>query len=315
MTNMGKVSGPEGHCTFMGLPVGRLDALKNEIAIIGVPTATPYASSGLHAVRAPAAIRRVMSRYAGSLDRHDFDLDGLLLPIGGRAAVDCGDLTIDVADASANRQRITDAVRRCRAHGGVPIVLGGDDSVPIPVLAAYAGEPTITIVQIDAHIDWRHEVGGETLGYSSTMRRASEMGHVGRIVQVGQRGIGSARPSDIVDARAYGVRFVSASHIQRDGPASALEAVSEGGPVFISFDIDALDPAVAPGVLTRSPGGLTYDQALAILHGIAAKAPIVGFTLVELAPDHDQSDLTALIAGRLVANAIGLLSRQGVRGA
>ena len=315
MISIGKVPGPEFSSTFMGLPVGRLDALTDQIAIFGVPTATPYASSGTHAAGGPAAIRRVMSRYAGSLDRYDFDLDGLLIPTGGRTAVDCGDIAVDAADFSANRQRIADAVRCCRVQGGVPVLIGGDDSVPIPALNAYAGEPPITIVQIDAHIDWRHEVGGETLGFSSTMRRASEMAHVRRIVQVGQRGIGSARPSDVVDARAYGVRFVSARHIHRDGSTTALEALSDGGPVFVSFDIDALDPAIAPGVIGRSPGGLTYDQALAILHGIAARAPIVGFAIVELAPDRDHADLTALIAGRLVANVIGILSRQGVRSA
>jgi arginase family enzyme len=85
--------------------------------------------------------------------------------------------------------------RQVLDRGAVPFLLGGDDSLPIPMLEAFGAHrgKRLTILQIDAHIDWRDEVGGERLGLSSTMRRASEMGHVERIIQVGQRGIGSAR--------------------------------------------------------------------------------------------------------------------------
>ena len=101
--------------------------------------------------------------------------------------------------------------------GAVPILLGGDDSLPIPMLEAYAGRGRFTILQIDAHIDWRDEVQGERLGLSSGMRRASEMAHIERIIQVGQRGIGSARPSDLADARDWGVTFFPARGVAQAG--------------------------------------------------------------------------------------------------
>jgi len=301
----------DGAPSFMGLPAIPLDAVAaGDVAVLGIPLATPYASTGAHSAKAPAAVRRVMARYADALDRYDFDLGGLLIPGGGRRAVDCGDLPFDPSDFPSNRARITRAVKTCLDRCSVPVVIGGDDSVAIPVLAAYAGERQFTIVQIDAHIDWRHELGGETMGLSSTMRRASEMTHVGRIVQVGQRATGSARPQDVADARAYGVEFVSAAEIHRDGPGRVFDSVPKDSPVFVHVDIDVLDPSIAPGVSSRSPGGLMFQQVLAILHGVAAIAPIVGFAAVELVPDFDDRDLTALTTGRLLANAIGLLSRQ-----
>ena len=119
-------------------------------------------------------------------------------------AVDGGDLAWTEADPAANRTAIRQAVATVLARGAAPIIIGGDDSVPIPVLEAFHDRGPLTIVQIDAHIDWRDEVAGERWGLSSTMRRASEMPHVERIVQVGQRAIGSARPGDLADAEGVG---------------------------------------------------------------------------------------------------------------
>jgi agmatinase len=310
MTDIGKILGGGDGSTFMGLPAGTVDALAGEVAVIGIPWATPYADAGAYSAAGPVAIRRAVARYANARHHHDFDLGGPLVDPAGRSAVDCGDLPVDAQDYALNRRRIGEAIASVLDRGSVPVVLGGDDSVPIPVLAAYAAAGPLTIVQIDAHIDWRDEVGGERLGLSSTMRRASEMVHVERIVQIGQRGIGSARPGDVADAMAYGVRFVPARTLHRDGIDAALLHVPNGANVFISFDIDALDPSIAPGVIGRSPGGLSFAQALELLHGIAAQSRIVGAALVEFAAEHDQAGQTALIAGRIAANMIGLVSRQ-----
>jgi agmatinase len=130
---------------------------------------------------------------------------------------DGGDVPVDAGDAAGNRARIGAAVGRVLAAGRCRCCSGGDDSLPIPMLGAWAGRGPVTILQIDAHIDWRDEVQGERWGLSSTMRRASEMGHVERIVQVGQRGIGSARAGDLADARAWGVEFVSGAEVAREG--------------------------------------------------------------------------------------------------
>ena len=153
--------------------------------------------------------------FGANLAHHDFDVGGRIFPGEGIGAVDCGDLPFDEADATGNRDRIRGAVSKILDRSAVPILLGGDDSIPIPMFEAFAGRGEFTILQIDAHIDWRDEVQGERFGLSSTMRRASEMAQIVRIVQVGQRGIGSARRADYEDALAWGVHFVHAREVLR----------------------------------------------------------------------------------------------------
>jgi agmatinase len=190
------------------------------------------------------------------------------------------------------------------------VVLGGDDSVPIPMLEAFAGGPPVTILQIDAHIDWRDSHMGERFGLSSTMRRASEMGHVAGIVQVGARGIGSAGAEDVAAAEAWGARIVSAEALHRDGPGAALDALPEGGDIVVAFDDDALDPAIMPAVIGRAPGGLSYHQAVGLLRGAAARGRLAGLAFVEFMPERDVDGLGALTLGRLVVTALGLVARQ-----
>ena len=192
--------------------------------------------------------------------------------------------------------------------GAAPaVLLGGDDSLPIPMLQALEPHGPLTILQIDAHIDWREEVEGTRWGLSSTMRRASEMPHVERIIQVGSRGIGSARPSDVQDALDWGVRFVPAS--DPDLVQTALAQIPDGARVAVCFDCDALDPAIMPAVIGRTAGGLSYAQALALLRGTQAKARIAAHDLVEFMPARDLDGLGAMTAAQLLCAALGLLSR------
>ena len=161
---------------FCGLPEsGNLKEVDAAAVVLGIPVATPYVDMGLYAAGAPAAIRAAMASESGKLGHHDFEIDGSLLEDAFGRVVDAGDLATDNADFAGNRALIAAATRQILDRGAVPIILGGDDSVPIPVLQAYEGGGPLTILQIDAHIDWRHEVGGERYGLSSNMRRASEM--------------------------------------------------------------------------------------------------------------------------------------------
>jgi agmatinase len=296
--------------TFLGLPNAESGAASDAaMAILGAPCATPYRSVGPYCAAAPRAIRQAIAGYAANLHHVDFDLGGPIFP-DRITAVDGGDLPCTETDPAANRAAIRRAVAAVIARGAVPIVIGGDDSVPIPVIEACHERGPLTIVQIDAHIDWREEVGGERFGLSSTMRRASEMAHVERIVQVGQRGIGSARPGDLADAEAWGAIIVPARGVHEHGIAPVLDAVPAGSQVLLTLDCDGLDPTVMPGVLAPAPGGLTYWQALGILHGIAAKARIAAFDIVEFVPERDVAGLGALTAARIIANVLGLLARR-----
>jgi agmatinase len=296
--------------TFLDLPKASIsEAARTHVAILGAPAATPYPSVGPYCAGGPAAIRAGIANWAGARDHMDFDLGGTMVAAGA-FAVDCGDLPWDAQDADGNRARITAAARTLLDGGAVPVVIGGDDSIPIPLFQAFEGRGRFTIVQIDAHIDWRDEVEGLKLGLSSTMRRASEMGWIERIVQVGARGTGSARVSDYQDARAAGVRFFFADVVHERGIEPVLAEVPEGSNVLFTVDCDGLDPAIMPAVIGPAPGGLSYWQAVGLLRGVARKARIAAFDIVEFMPDRDQHQRGALTAARLVANAIGLISRQ-----
>ena len=307
---IGAMFGAVDTSTFMGLPAASVAEAAGSAAIIGAASATPYAAVGAYCRSGPAAIRAGAAPYAANLAHMDFDLGGSIFGEGDITAVDCGDVDTDEADHAASRDRIRAAVGTLLDRGLVPLMLGGDDSVPIPMLEAYAGRPPITILQIDAHIDWREEVQGERLGLSSTMRRASEMGHVERIIQVGQRAIGSARVGDHADALAAGVEFVSARDLHAHGVAPVLELIPRGSEVYVAFDVDALDPAIMPATIGPAPGGLTYFQAVDLLTGAAARGRIAGFNLVEFMAERDQRGIGALTAARLTTVMLGLVARQ-----
>ncbi len=311
--DIGAMFGAAATDTFLGLPkAGDLASLRAEIAILGVPTATPYASVGPYCAGAPKAIREAIAGYANNLRHFDFDLGGPIFP-GSISAVDAGDLAVSETDFAANRKSIRQAMETMLERSAVPVVIGGEDSVPIPLFEAFHDRGPCTILQIDAHPDWRDEVAGERWGLSSPMRRASEMGHVERIVQVGQRALGSARPSDVEDMKAWGVTLITARAVHEQGIASVIEEVPQGSRVIVSFDCDGLDPSIMPGVIAPAPGGLTFWQAVGILHGVAAKARIEAFAIVEFVPERDVAGLGALTAARVIVNVLGLLARQTAR--
>lgn len=296
--------------TFLGVPAAGIDDLdRADIVVIGAPCATPYSSVGPYCKDAPAAIRAASTVYSGIRHHHNFDLGGPML-MDGTSAVDIGDVPWDDTAHEANRAAIRHTCETVLTVGAVPVVLGGDDSIPIPVLQAYADRGPITVVQIDAHIDWRDEVQGERWGLSSTMRRSSEMEHVGEMIQVGRRGVGSARPADLAAAEQRGVHFFSAHDVHRQGVVQILDLVPAAGDVFITVDVDGLDPAIVPGVIGPEPGGLTYFQAIDIIDGVADRARIVGFDVVEFVPERDVNGIGALTTFRLTAHAIGRISRQ-----
>jgi len=308
--SIGAMFGTSASGTFLALPKASIsEAARADVAILGAPAATPYPSVGPYCAGGPAAIRAGIANWAGARDHMDFDLGGTMVA-AGTSAVDCGDLAWDAVDAAGNRAGITDAARTLLDGGAVPVVIGGDDSIPIPLFQAFEGRGRFTVVQIDAHIDWRDEVEGLKLGLSSTMRRASEMGWIERIIQVGARGTGSARVSDYRDARGAGVRFFFADAVHERGIEPVLAEVPAGSAVLFTVDCDGLDPAIMPAVIGPAPGGLSYWQAVGLMRGVAKKARIAAFDIVEFMPERDQQQRGALTAARLVANAIGLITRQ-----
>jgi agmatinase len=177
------------HRGFLDFPAHLSGGVQPRVVLFGAPHGSTYpgADPSGFAVAA-AAIRDASRGDTQFLDSWDFDLGGPLFAGREPCCVDAGDLPTSVIDNAGNRKLIEEKTRGILAAGATPLMIGGDDSVPIPFIAGFADHGPIWILQIDAHIDWRDERYGEPLGYSSTMRRAGEMPHVAGIVQAGIRG-------------------------------------------------------------------------------------------------------------------------------
>jgi len=303
--------------TFLDFPlVSDLDSLQADIAILGIPYGMPYETAAManDQSRAPDAIRQATGLFMASYTKNhfDWDLGGPLLDGRDIKVVDCGNVTADMSDHKEHYRRAEQAARKIFAAGTTLITLGGDHGVPIPVMRALEvhGAP-ITLVHVDAHLDWRHEVNGETDGYSSPIRRASEMPWIDKIVQIGIRGIGSARTGEVDDAIAWGADIITAYEMHDIGMDAVLDRIPDGGPYYLTIDADGIDPTIMPAVMAQAPGGLNWIQIRKLIHGLVAKGPVLGMDLVEIAPMHDVGKITMIHAERLICNFIGASVRAG----
>ncbi len=300
--------------TFMDIDLALdLEHLEADIAILGIPYGDPYNIDEVtnDQTNAPTAIRRASRRISRGLDRWDFDLGSTLRDGKPIRIVDCGDVPGDARDLDGHYHRAEEAVRQIRRADAFPIVLGGDHGVTIPVLRAIAGWGPVTLIQIDAHLDWVDTKYGVRQGYSSPIRRASEMDHIGEIFQIGLRCQGSARREEVEAAKAYGAHLLTDLELQDSGMDSVLEQIPDGGKYYLTIDADGFDPAVMPAVAGPAPGGVTYPQARKLIHGLVAKGRVVGMDIVEIAPKHDVNQITAITAGNLILNMIGKAIQAG----
>ena len=308
---------PSGPCrTFLDFPLATdLETLQADVAILGIPFGMPYSPDAManDQSRAPDAIRGASEHAKYTVEHFDWDLGGPLLNDSALRVVDCGNVTADMANHAAHYERAEAVSRQLFKAGITPVILGGDHGIPIPVLRALeeTGERDITLVHIDAHLDWRDEVNGEPNGYSSPIRRASEMDHIGHIVQIGIRGIGSARTGEVEAAQDYGADIVSAYELHDIGMKAVLDRIPSGGPYYLTIDADGLDPTIMPAVMAQTPGGVTWFQMWQLIHGLFAKGTVLGMDLVELAPSRDVGVISMIHAERILCNFIGAVARSG----
>lgn len=290
-----------------------LDALDADIAIIGIPHGAAYSIDEVSndQTNAPTHIRRYCERALRGLDRHDFDIGGTLLDGRPIKVEDCGDVLGDPSDLTAHLKRAEAAIRKILAAGALPIVLGGDHGIPIPVFKAYEGRGPITLVQVDAHIDWRDTMHGVREGLSSPIRRASEMGHFDRIFQIGLRAAGSARPEEFEAAKKWGAVLIPDIELQSVGMEAVLDRIPDGGQYYLTVDADGMDPTIMPAVAGPAPGGVTYPQIRTLIHGLVRKGRVVGMDIVEITPKRDLNGISAITAGRIIVNLIGMAVRAG----
>lgn len=284
--------------TFLGVrDTSQLE--RPEAVILGMPLVTAYPGREPHSVAGPEAIRHASQAWRGFVGHHDFDTGGPFAAWWERVA-DAGDVLADRDDAPSNRARLEAEVRRWLAVGSLPVVLGGDDSIPIPVLAAYRDHGPVSVLHIDAHLDFRDEVDGERYGYSSPMRRVREMPWVQRIHHVGQRGVGSARRSDVEDAIGAGDRVTTAEALRDGGVWDAIDSFAPGEAAVIVLDVDAIDPAELPAVRAPSPGGPSFVTVMELIRGVVRRADCRGFVVTELEPTLDVNGLSSRMVCRLV---------------
>lgn len=254
----------------------------------GTPTliGLPYDASSSFlrgAAAAPPLIRAALaSPSSNSWTECGFDL-GLK-----ENFADAGDLELpETGDA---RRRIEEGIERLLLGGGWPIALGGDHSVVYPVLRALRPRhERLTVVQFDAHPDLYDEFEGDRFSHACPFARILEEGLADRLVQVGIRTMNAHQSAQ---ADRFGVEVIA----MRAWEAGARPAVD--GPVYVSIDLDGLDPAFAPGVSHREPGGLSVRNVITVLQGLAG--PLVGGDVVEYNPRRDVDGITAPVAAKLV---------------
>jgi agmatinase len=300
------------HQSFLYSPIQTdLDKLEAHVAIMGLPFGSAYDARAISndQIHAPDAVRSVTDRVCRSLERYDYDVGGPIYDGRALKVVDVGNVPADFNDLRSHYARAEQAIRKILAKGALPITIGGDHGITTPVLRGFADEGPITIVHVDAHIDWRDNVNGVRDGLSSPIRRASEMPHVKDIFQIGMRAQGSARPEEVAAAVAYGSHIVPAFQVHDEGIDSVLAMIPDGGRYYLTIDADGLDPTVMPAVEGPAPGGLTFHQVRKLIHGLVRKGRVVGMDIVEITPSIDVNMISCITAGRLIVNLIGAAVR------
>ena len=292
-----------GIATFMRLP-GRTASGDLDVAVVGVPfdigtSNRPGARFGPRGIRAESVLLR------------PYNMATRAAPFDSLRIDDCGDVAI-------NPYNVLDSVARIEAHYDalladdlITVSMGGDHTIVLPILRAMARQHgPIGLVHVDAHTDINDTMFGERIAHGTPFRRAMEEGLLDakRVVQIGVRGTGYAA-DDFDWSREQGFRVVQAEECWHKSLTPLMQEVRAqvaGGPVYVTFDIDGLDPSAAPGTGTPEVGGLSVIQGLEIIRGCRG-LPIVGCDLVEVAPIYDASGNTSLVAANLLYEMLCVL--------
>ncbi len=289
--------------TFMRLPhVVDLEGV--DAAIVGIPfdTATSFRSGARFG---PEAIRSISSLLRPYHPVHGVDISARL------SVVDYGDLPVVPGNVEATYARLEEGLAPLVEASVFPLVLGGDHSITLAELRALASRHgSLALVHLDAHGDTWDEYFGERYFHGTTFRRAVEEGLIApdRSLQAGLRG-SLYGPDDLTSAEELGFRILSTDDVRTLGPHAVAAAAREragDAPVFLSFDVDLVDPAYAPGTGTPEVGGLTSAEAIACLRSLAGLA-LVGCDCVEVAPPYDSpGQPTALLAANVAWELLSL---------
>ena len=296
-----------GIATFGKRPyVEDWSALDADVAILGAPfdAGTQWRSGARFG---PRAVREASTLFSfGHAGAYDHEDDATYLPESVRI-VDMGDADIIHTDTEGSHRNIETGVRAALAAKALPVTIGGDHSINIPCIRAFDDQGPIHILQIDAHLDFVDERHGVRHGLGNPMRRAAEQPYVTGLTQVGIRNVSSTAKEGYADARAMGADILSVRQARALGPDGVVARLPKDVRVYITIDIDAFCPSIAPGTGTPSHGGFLYYDVLEMLQRVSRSHDVVGIDLVEVAPDYDPTGSTAVLAAQVLMNLLGFV--------
>jgi agmatinase len=281
-------------------------AIDADVAILGAPydAGTQWRAGARFG---PRGVREASTLFSfGHAGAYDHEDDAVYLP-GDVNIVDIGDADIVHTDTEQSHANIETAVRAILDAGALPVVIGGDHSINIPCIRAFDVQGDIHVLQIDAHLDFVDERHGVRHGHGNPMRRAAEQEYVTGLTQVGIRNVSSTAREGYEDARAMGSDIISVRQARKMGTMGVLAHVPDGARLYVTIDIDAFCPSIAPGTGTPSHGGFLYYEVLELLQAAADRHDIVGIDLVEVAPDYDRSGTTSILAAQVLLNFLGFI--------
>ncbi len=296
-----------GISTFAKKPyVEDWDAIEADVAILGAPFdfGTQWRSGARFG---PRGVREASTLFSfGHAGAYDHEDDATYLGEDVRM-IDMGDADIIHTDTEGSHANIEYGVRKALAAGALPVTIGGDHSVNIPCVRAFDDQGPIHILQIDAHLDFVDERHGVRHGHGNPMRRAAEKDYVTGLTQLGIRNVSSTAKEGYEAAREMGSDILSVRQVRKLGVEAVLARLPKDARLYVTIDIDAFCPSIAPGTGTPSHGGFLYYEVLEILQGAAQNHEIVGIDLVEVAPDYDPTASTQILAAQLLMNFIGFI--------
>ena len=296
-----------GISTFGKRPyVADWTAIDADVAILGAPFdfGTQWRSGARFG---PRGVREASTLFSfGHAGAYDHEDDTTYLP-GDVWIVDIGDADIVHTDTVKSHANIEAGVRAILTAGALPVVIGGDHSINIPCVNAFDDQGDIHILQIDAHLDFVDERHGVRFGHGNPMRRAAEKDYVTGLTQLGIRNVSSTAKEGYDDARAMGSDILSVRQVRKLGPKGTITRLPAGARVYITIDIDAFCPSIAPGTGTPSHGGFLYYDVLEMLQEVARNHDVVGIDLVEVAPDYDPTGSTSILAAQVLLNLLGFI--------
>jgi len=294
-----------GPATMMRLP-SATSAQGLDACFVGVPldigtSNRAGARFGPRAIRAESCLLR------------PYNMATRAAPYDSIQVADIGDVAINTFNLQKSMDIVTEAYDEIIGHGCVPLTMGGDHTIVLPILRAMKKKyGAVGVVHVDAHADVNDTMFGEKIAHGTPFRRAIEEGLIdgNRVAQIGLRGTGYTA-EDFDWSRSHGIRVVQAEECWYKSVAPIMAEVRAklgAGPVYLSFDIDGLDPSFAPGTGTPEIGGLTIWQALEIIRGCRG-LDIVGCDLVEISPPYDPSGNTALVGANLLYEMLCVLPK------